>query len=185
MKKKLAIFDLDGTLYDTRRVNYFSYRKALEQFGCTLEYEFFSQYCNGKHYTTFLPEIMGETENMEEVHNMKKRFYEQFLSESIENKHLFYMLYCMKQEYNTVLVTTASRKNTEDILKYHNRLDAFDLIISQEDVRRKKPDPEGFLKAMNYYGVGKEDTVIFEDSEVGILAAEKIGATCFVVRGFS
>ena len=31
----------------------------------------------------------------------------------------------------------------------------------------------------------KEDTIIFEDSGVGIEAAEKSGATVFVVRGFA
>lgn len=185
MKNKLALFDLDGTLYDTRRVNYFSYKEALEMFDCTLEYEFFARYCNGRHYTTFLPEIMGDTKNMEEVHKLKKLYYEKFLSESIENEHLFRILNSMKTEYHIGLVTTASRKNCEDILKYHNRLNAFDLIIAAEDVEKKKPDPEGFFKAMDFYKAGKEDTVIFEDSDVGISAAEKTGATVFVVKGFA
>ena len=54
-----------------------------------------------------------------------------------------------------------------------------------EDVKKKKPDPEGFCKAMDYYQILKEDTIIFEDSDVGIEAAEKSGATVFVVRGFA
>ena len=107
------------------------------------------------------------------------------LSETVENKHLFEIINAIRNEYYIVLVTTASRKNSEDILKYHNRLDEFDLIISQEDVKKKKPDPEGFCKAMDYYQILKEDTIIFEDSDVGIEAAEKSGATVFVVRGFA
>ena len=42
MKTRLALFDLDGTLYDTRRVNFLSYQKALEQFGYTMDYEYFA-----------------------------------------------------------------------------------------------------------------------------------------------
>lgn len=38
---------------------------------------------------------------------------------------------------------------------------------------------------MDYYQILKEDTIIFEDSDVGIEAAEKSGATVFVVRGFA
>ena len=46
MKTRLALFDLDGTLYDTRRVNFLSYQKALEQFGYTMDYEYFANQCN-------------------------------------------------------------------------------------------------------------------------------------------
>ena len=56
---KACIFDLDGTLYDTRRVNFLSYQKALEQFGYTMDYEYFANQCNGRHYKTFLPEIVS------------------------------------------------------------------------------------------------------------------------------
>ena len=35
-KKKLAIFDMDGTLVDTKDVNYFAYREALQEQGFDL-----------------------------------------------------------------------------------------------------------------------------------------------------
>ena len=41
---------------------------------------------------------------------------------------------------------------------------------------KKKPDPEGFLKAIEYFDVNPEDTVIFEDSDVGIQAALASGS---------
>ena len=150
-----------------------------------MDYEYFANQCNGRHYKTFLPEIMQSETHMEEVHELKKKYYGDFLSETVENKHLFEIINAIRNEYYIVLVTTASRKNSEDILKYHNRLDEFDLIISQEDVKKKKPDPEGFCKAMDYYKISKDNTIIFEDSDVGIEAAEKSGAAVFVVRGFA
>lgn len=183
--KKLAIFDLDGTLYDTRDVNYHSYEAALEQYGYELDYKYFSNYCNGRHYKEFLPEIMRDTKHMEDVHNLKKKYYKDYLNKAKENEHLFQMVQCMKSDYYIAIVTTASRKNCEEILEYHNRLQNFDLIISSEDVNNKKPDPEGFLKAMEHFGVGGSQTVVFEDSDVGVEAAQKSGATVFVVKGFS
>lgn len=183
--KKLAMFDLDGTLYDTRDVNYYSYKAALEQFGFELNYRYFSDYCNGRHYKKFLPEIMNDTEHMEDVHNLKKKYYKDYLSKAKENEHLFQIIQCMRSEYYIVLVTTASRKNCEEILEYHGKLHDFDMIISQEDVGNKKPDPEEFLKAMDYYHVAGKDTLIFEDSDIGIEAAIKSGATVFTVKGYS
>lgn len=41
MKKEyLALFDLDGTLFDTSEVNYFAYKDALEPFGIKLQKKF-------------------------------------------------------------------------------------------------------------------------------------------------
>lgn len=185
MKKKLALFDLDGTLYDTRKVNYFSYKKALEKFNFSLEYNYFAKECNGKHYTTFLPALMGDIRYMDTVHELKKKFYGEFISEAVENVQLFTMIQCIKNEYHIGLVTTASRKNSEQILSYYDRMKLFDFIISQEDVEEKKPNPEGYIKAMQRCGIDKADTIIFEDSDIGIKAAEESGATVFVVRGFS
>lgn len=185
MKKKLAIFDLDGTLYDTRRVNYLSYNKALQECGAGIEYEYFSQNCNGRHYSEFLSQIVDGAQNVDKIHRKKKIYYNEFLHECTENVHLFQIISCMKSEYYIALVTTASKKNCEELLNYFHRYELFDLIITQEDVEHIKPDPEGFLKAMEHFGVDNSQAVVFEDSEVGVEAAEKSGATVFVIKGFA
>lgn len=184
MKSNLAVFDLDGTLYDTRRVNYLSYNKALNEFGAEIDYQYFSEFCNGRKYTAFLPGILGG-EYIEEVHSLKKRYYKDYLHEAVENKHLFHIIERIKDDYYIALVTTASQKNTNDILRSFGRIDLFDLIVTQDEIKNPKPDPEGFFTAMSYFGIEKENTIIFEDSGVGIQAAEKTGANVYVVRGFA
>lgn len=185
MKDKLAIFDLDGTLYDTRRVNWMSYNKALKDYGITIDFEYFSQKCNGLHYKKFLPYIMGGEKFVENVHTLKKQYYSEFLDEAVENKNLFSIIQSIKRDYYIALVTTASKTNCEEILKYNGRMDDFDLILSQEDVSEKKPAPEGFIKAMEYFDVSRENTLIFEDSEIGISAANSAGVDVVVVKGYA
>lgn len=185
MKNKLAMFDLDGTLYDTRKINYCSYRDALAQYGIILDYDFFSTCCNGKHYTEFLPQIMGGSDSIDKVHDIKKEKYAEYLEESVENKFLFDIIKGLKNDYYIALVTTASRKNCMEILDYHRRRNVFDLIVSQEDVKKKKPNPEGFLKVMKYFNIRSDDTIIFEDSNAGIKAAVSSGAAVFVVKGYA
>lgn len=185
IKTKLVLLDLDGTLYDTRRVNYLSYNKALQKFGFNMNYDYFAKECNGRHYKVFLPTIMNGEERMEEVHNLKKRYYSEFLAETIENSELYELLDTLKEKYHVALATTASRQNTEEILRYHHREGFFEYMITQEDVSKKKPDPECYLKAMEHFKIDGKDTIIFEDSKVGIQAGEAAGATVFVVRGFA
>jgi sugar-phosphatase len=47
--------------------------------------------------------------------------------------------------------------------------------IGGDAVRNSKPDPEGFLLAARAFGVGPADTLVFEDSQAGLLAARAAG----------
>lgn len=174
--KKLAIFDFDGTLFNTEEVNYLAYKEALEPFGGKLDKIFFVEKCYGRHYKTFVPEILGGDEHLEEVHEAKKKLYAKYIDKVVVNTHLFDVIDGIRDKYNIVMVTTATRKNVMDMLTYFNIEDKFDLILSQEDIEKPKPDPEGFLKAMEICKARPENTVIYEDSDVGLAAAEKTGA---------
>lgn len=184
MKKYLALFDLDGTLFDTGEVNYFSYRDALKPFGINFDREYYAMECNGRHYTEFLPYVMGSDKHIEKVHKAKKEMYVKNLDKARENVQLFRMARVMKELYHLAVVTTASRKNAIDILSYFGHGDLFEYIISQEDITKIKPDPQGFILAMQYFGIGPENTVIFEDSKVGIQAARATGASVIVINRF-
>ena len=58
-----------------------------------------------------------------------------------------------------------------------NITEGVDGIISGDDVTKAKPAPDAFLLAMERVGVSPAETIIFEDSEVGLKAAERSGAT--------
>lgn len=186
MKTKLAMFDLDGTLFDTRELNYLAYKSALEKFDFKLNKDYFYTKCNGRHYKVFLPDIMNnDITHIEDVHKFKKQFYADYLGKARKNEHLFNLISSIKNEYYVAVVTTASRKNCEEILDRFDVLDLFDLIITGEDVSEKKPSPEGYLKAMEYFGIDSANSLVFEDSYVGILAGERSGADVLVVKGYS
>ncbi|RII36117.1 HAD family phosphatase [Clostridium chromiireducens] len=185
MKKKLAIFDLDGTLFDTKDVNFSSYKYALEKYNYNLEYEYFCKECYGMSYERFLPEILKDDKvSIHDIHKLKKALYPSNLGQAKINEHLFNIIELLKEKYFLAIVTTASRKNCIEILKYFRKHDLFDLIISYDDVVHVKPNPEGFIKAMKFFNIEPGQTIIFEDSSVGIEAAEKSGAGVFVVNKF-
>lgn len=186
---RLLILDLDGTLFDTKDVNYKAYSQAIKDCGYdkTIDYRYYCGFCNGNSYRVFLPGIVPgiSEEGMRRIHERKSALYPRYLWAARKNELLFDMVGLLRPQYRTALVTAASRVNTEDILDYFHEKDSFDFIITQEDVERTKPDPEAFIKAMRLAGADREHTVICEDSESGLAAAEATGALYVRVYGYN
>jgi beta-phosphoglucomutase len=183
---KLAIFDLDGTLFHTTRVNYLAYCQALEGIAPPPDYEFFRTECFGHDFGYFgaLLAPNASVEQLKEIHRRKKACYADFLCAAKKNQPLFDLMHQLRSGYHTALVTVGSKENSGQILRYFDEVDSFDLIISSADITRPKPDPEGFLLAMKHFNVQPENTIIFEDSAAGIAAAKATGAGVFVVEGY-
>ena len=189
LKNKLAIFDLDGTLFDTKDVNYNAYQNAIKmvEIDVKIDYNDFCNLYNGKNYREFLPKIIPDIteEQMKNIHNFKKNIYTKYLDKAKKNNLLFAILQEMKKSFFISIVTNASKKNVDDILEKFSIKELFDLLITQEDIENPKPSAEGFLKAMDYFNISKENTIIFEDSEIGIQAAVKSGADYVKVYGYN
>jgi len=61
------------------------------------------------------------------------------------------------------------------------RLDWFDVVITGDDVTRKKPDPQIYTLAAARLGLEPERCVVFEDAPVGVEAAVAAGCRCIAV----
>lgn len=183
---KLLISDLDGTLFNTKDVNYHAYKEAIAPYGYDMDYRYYCDFCNGRHYLEFLPKITTEDPGiLKTMHLAKKEAYPKYLNKAILNKPLADLIRLMRVEYKSALVTTASRENCEEILQKFQIRDLFDLVLTHEDIVKAKPDPEGFLKAMQYFDASPQETIIFEDSDVGLEAAKRSGAYYYRTYGFN
>lgn len=63
--------------------------------------------------------------------------------------------------------------------------DAFDAIVTSDDVERSKPAPDLYLLACERLGVAPADALALEDSPSGIAAAKAAGLTCIAVPQFA
>ncbi|MEI0490914.1 HAD family phosphatase [Brachyspira intermedia] len=188
---KLFIFDMDGTIIDSAYLNYYSYYNALKEFNIELDKDYYYNKCFGLHYKVFTKNILElnnkltndevkDNELIESVHNLKEKIY-------LENLNLIqihpFILETLIDNYNkkenkkyTALATTASPKGVYGILKEFQLEKLFDLVLTGNDVEKKKPHPEIFLKCFNHFNVEGKESIIFEDSEVGLEAANQTNA---------
>ena len=80
------------------------------------------------------------------------------------------------------IVTSAPRALAEVRLRAVN-LPIPEVMITAEDVRRGKPDPQGFLLGAQRLGVRIGECLVFEDSPAGVAAAKAAGAHVAIVGG--
>jgi HAD superfamily hydrolase (TIGR01509 family) len=71
--------------------------------------------------------------------------------------------------------TSASRYDTERLLAELGLRRHFEVVVTADDVRRGKPEPEVYLQAAESLAVPPGACVVFEDSVVGVHAARAAG----------
>jgi phosphoglycolate phosphatase len=72
-------------------------------------------------------------------------------------------------------IVTGSRRGSIGPLRDAGLLDAFGAVVTGEDVRRRKPDPEGLVKCADALGVDPCDAVYVGDTPLDIQAARRAG----------
>jgi HAD superfamily hydrolase (TIGR01509 family) len=80
------------------------------------------------------------------------------------------------------ITSSAVGSSIEAILLRLGLRDAFPLIVDGSEVEHGKPDPEAYLLTARKLGVAPERCLVFEDSEVGVVAAKRAGMFCIAVR---
>lgn len=76
------------------------------------------------------------------------------------------------------IVSGAARSEIEPVLDAAGLRDAVQAIVSMEDVPRGKPEPDGYLRALELLGLGADAAAAVEDSPPGLAAAKAAGLRC-------
>lgn len=69
-------------------------------------------------------------------------------------------------------------------LEQINVHDLFPIVVTAEDTERHKPHPDVFLEAANRLDVSASGCLVYEDSDLGIQAAQAAGMDFIDVRTF-
>lgn len=179
---KAIITDFDGTLVDTFEANLRAYQKAFEMVGLTITIDQYRE-CFGYRFEQFMS-TMGITDEQvaNTIKEAKKDYYPEFFQYLRLNKTLVEMIRCLQHMGGkTAIASTASKDNLMNAVNHLDISGIFDLIYAGVDVKEGKPSPEIYINAMETLGVKPKQTLIFEDSEVGIKAAKASGAYYIIV----
>jgi HAD superfamily hydrolase (TIGR01509 family) len=180
---KLVVFDLDGVLIDSKEVHFNALNLALEEVGADLVISRNEQDDIFEGLTTnaklnILTEMKGLAQTRHKQIWERKQHYSSKLFTSVsEDRELISLLKYIRSNDIKVAVASNSIRATLDSCLQSLGIEALiDYSLSNEDVSAPKPSPEIYLSCMSHFGTASEDTVIFEDSEIGLRAAYASGA---------
>lgn len=189
MKKiKAILFDLDGVLVDMPQGHYESLNRALKLFGVEISNEEHYAYFNGLPTRKKLEELERQgrlPEGLIEFINSIKQVYtkEVIPKYCVPDYSKIIMLQQLKQHgYLLGCCSNSIRETLLLMLESAKIKDFFDIIISNEDVTKPKPDPEMYITAFKRFNIAPDEVVIVEDSPHGVQAAKESGGNVFVVR---
>ena len=192
---RLLLLDFDGTLADTRRANTLAYVAALTEAGYPLtEQEYEANYF-GMRCEEFLTRFgIADPAERERLRLRKIELYPSFFGSVRLNRPLWEFCRQFQAQGGRVwVVSTGSRANIDNVMRHlgiggpdatsaEAPLGRVDGILAGPDIPRAKPHPDCFLEAMRREGCSPRETLIFEDSPIGIEAARRSGASYFVVK---
>jgi len=79
------------------------------------------------------------------------------------------------------IVSSAPLSNVSAVLAALGFTHLFQAIVSAEDVRRGKPDPEVFLLAARRLGMSPQRCIVVEDAPAGVEGARRAGMRCLAL----
>ena len=80
-------------------------------------------------------------------------------------------------------VVTSSRRQHFEITHARTGLRKYlDFVLTLEDYRHSKPNPDPYLTAISRYGLQLDQCIVVEDSERGLAAATAAGLKCMIIR---
>ena len=181
---KAMIWDLDGVIADTGPFHFRAWRELVEGKGRNYTKEDF-QHGFGLRNDDILQSLFGklEPEEIELLSRKKEEIFRSLIREDIKPLPGVLQLLGIahKDGFGIGLASSAPIENVELILSSLGIDKYFDCIVTAGDVRKGKPDPEGFLIAAYRLGVEPSQCLVIEDATAGVEAAKTAGMKCLAV----
>lgn len=186
MAIKLCIFDLDGVICDTAKYHYLAWKELADEMQIPFNLKD-NERLKGVSRMASLEIILSlgkqealSDEDKEALATRKNGRYVEMISQMEKDEILPGVkdfLNALRERGIKIALGSAS-KNTGIIMERLGLREAFDYIVDGTMIVNTKPDPEVFVKSMEYYGLLPEECIVFEDAAAGIEAGHRGSMRC-------
>ena len=187
MAARALAFDFNGTLSDDEPLLFAIFSELFAELGRPLSREDYFQHLVGLSDPEVVRAWLGEDHPELETVLAKRvaRYRATVADGSTVHPEVREAVLFAAERVPVAVVSGALRAEVEPVLAAAGLTEAVAALVTADDVRRGKPDPEGYLTALALLGHGlrAEDVTAFEDTEAGVAAAKAAGMRCVAVLG--
>jgi HAD superfamily hydrolase (TIGR01509 family) len=172
-----VVFDFNGTLSDDEPVLCEIFMHLFAEHGRPMSaQEYFDQLAglsDPEIVTTWLSE---DHPDVREVIGERVRRYRAAAADgSTVHEHVREAVRFAAERVPLAICSGAARDEIDPVVEAAGIAGCFRAIVSSDDVVHGKPDPEGYVKALELLGADPAGAVVFEDTEAGIASARAAG----------
>lgn len=182
---KALLFDLNGTMVHDMPYHTRAWHQIFVSLGVNISYEDTKKECYGKNEEVIERVMPGayphevRTAMGWEKEAIYRREFEAELS-LIPGLDTF-LQHWKQREKKMAIGSAAIRENVDFVLDGCNIRSYFETIVSADDVKKSKPDPETFLLCAERLGLSPEQCLVFEDTPKGVECAVNAGMHSVVI----
>ena len=177
------IFDMDGVLLDSEPMHQEIIYETFQLEGIPFD-KAYIQTLTGMSAFTMWEKVKHDAQRSESVEELIKFHRDYFFKRLPEVKvplvpHVKDVLEKFKNEGKHLSLASSSGRKLIDIFTQQTNIaHYFEVIMSGDDVKYSKPNPEIFLKVAQWYGLPATRFTVIEDSTNGVKAAKSAGMQC-------
>ena len=184
---KTVLFDFDGVVVDSEPLHYRTFMEILGPLGISVDLQRWYRDFAGTGSRRIIEVLIREYELKEDIGILvqkRKTLYEQLVrkGELRETDGIREFLGLLEKKGIKKAIVSGSHRTNVDAALEVLHLTGFDLIVSGDEMKKMKPDPDPFLLAAQRLGVPPASCIVFEDSVAGSIAAKRAGMKLVVVE---
>lgn len=182
---KAVLFDLDGVLVDSITAWFYVFNDTLRYFGLkTLPRKRFVRDFGAPIEQDVKKYFHGKTiKEVEHAYNMNFKNRKNYVKLFPQSKSVLKNL--KRQKIKLGLITNSTRVITLTILNHFGLKKYFEVIVTMDDVKRRKPSPDMALKACKKLNVKPKNSILIGDTKNDMLAGKRAGCITvgYKIRG--